>query len=184
MPFSSGASEPRRRANWRAAEDILSVCNAERAARARARAGGDGRRRTGRRRYLVAEVQPLLLDKTLEAIPRAERAVQQKLRDRRDLRRAVPAVRAVDDHAPALEDVANDRRGGDAHGADVVEPSGAVQRAEILLGRVVVLLHHRQQLAEAVGEAALGARLFGVGEPVLEARALLRRVLVGKEVSK
>ena len=124
MPFSSGASEPRRRANWRAAEDILSVCNAERAARARARAGGDGRRRTGRRRYLVAEVQPLLLDKTLEAIPRAERAVQQKLRDRRDLRRAVPAVRAVDEHAGGGAEGTRGLEGGAEAEVDLLEPVG------------------------------------------------------------
>ena len=68
--FSSGASEPRRRANWRAAEDILSVCNAERPPGAR----------EGWRRRAAANGAPEILvaspatssGKTLEAIPRAE----------------------------------------------------------------------------------------------------------------
>lgn len=71
----------------------------------------------------MAEVQPLLLDKTLEAIPRAERAVQQKLRDRRDLRRAVPAVRTMDEDRGAADvHVARHRHRRSQHTAHVLDP--------------------------------------------------------------
>mmetsp|Transcript_5069 Transcript_5069/g.18795 ORF Transcript_5069/g.18795 Transcript_5069/m.18795 type:complete len:407 (+) Transcript_5069:537-1757(+) len=79
---------------------------------------------------LVAVAEPLLLDQHDEAIQRTVVRVHQQHNQRRELRGAVPAVAAVDEHIDAgIHEVA-DANCRDDEQVDVLQPVGALQSRE------------------------------------------------------
>ena len=113
----------------------------------------------------------------------SERApgVEEQLRERGHLRRAVPAVGAVHEHGGALDvDEVLDARGGADHAAYVLEPAALVQVLQEVVVRRVALGEQLQQRLERgahhvdVGDVGEGELDVGVLARVLVALALGR----------
>ena len=146
-----------------------------------------GRDRAAAQRELVAKGEPLLDDQPAEALQRAEARVEQQLRQRRHLRRAVPAVGAVDEHRRAVDvDEVLDAGGGADDAAYVLEPAALVQVLQEVVVRRVPLGEQLQQRLERgahhvdVGDVGEGELDVGVLARVLVALAL-GRVELGVE---
>ena len=105
-----------------------------------------GRDRAAAQRELVAKGEPLLDHEPPEALQGAEARVEQQLRQRRHLRRAVPAVGAVDEHRGAVDvDEVLDAGGGADDAAYVLEPAALVQVLQEVVVRRVPLGEQLQQ---------------------------------------